>query len=262
MRIATWNVNSLKVRLEHVCRWLQETKTDVLCLQELKMAHELFPIDALQAIGYGAVWTGQKTYNGVAILYRKETLSNPRDSVINIPSLEDTQQRLVATTLATPVGDVRFVSAYFPNGAEVGCDKYAYKLTWLEHLTAWLKTEMAAHPKLALLGDFNIAPEDRDVWNPKAWEGNILVSPAERAAFQRLLDLGLHDTFRLFEQPEGLFTWWDYRMLGFQKNHGVRIDHILVTDSLKEKVLAAQIDKNPRKWTKPSDHTPFVIFFS
>ena len=259
MKIATWNVNSLKVRLEHVCRWLEATQTDILCLQELKLAHELFPIDALQMIGYDAVWAGQKTYNGVAILYRKETVSNPRETVINIPTLDDIQQRLVATTLTTTTGDIRIISAYFPNGAEVGCDKYAYKLQWLEHLTMWLQGELNRYPQLMLLGDFNIAPDDRDVWNPKAWEGNILVSEPERAAFRRLLDLGLYDSFRLFDQPEGIFTWWDYRMLGFQKNHGVRIDHALVTDALKEKILATCIDKDPRKWVKPSDHTPYCV---
>ncbi len=259
MKIATWNVNSLKVRLEHVLRWLETTQTDVLCLQELKMAHELFPLAAIQAAGYDAVWAGQKTYNGVAILYRQDVFHEARETVINIPTFEDLQQRVVTTTLASPMGDLRIISAYFPNGAEVGCDKYAYKLQWLQHLNRWLKEELTNHPNLLLLGDFNIAPEDRDVWNPKAWEGNILVSPAEREAFRELLALGLHDSFRLFEQPDGLFTWWDYRMLGFQKNHGVRIDHILVTDALKEKILAAQIDKDPRKWTKPSDHTPYVI---
>ena len=259
MKIATWNVNSLKMRLPHVLDWLDLTKTDILCLQELKMTDELFPIEAIEDKGYGALWCGQKTYNGVAILYRKETCGNPKNIVKNIPNFEDEQKRLIAASIPTKTDELRVVCGYFPNGAEVGSDKFAYKLAWLSALTGWLKEELIRHPKLLLLGDFNIAPDDRDVWDPKGWEGNILVSPQEREAFRQLLSLGLSDSFRLFDQPEKRYTWWDYRMLGFQKNHGLRIDHILVSDSLKPQVRAVDIDKAPRKWTKPSDHTPYWI---
>ena len=259
MKLATWNVNSLKMRIGHVCDWLNATQTDILCLQELKLVDELFPNEALNAIGYRAIYQGQKTYNGVAILYREETVGDPTHVVKNIPTFADEQKRLIAGTFPTAIGDLRIVCGYFPNGAEVGSDKFSYKLDWLSHLHDWLKEELIVNPQLALLGDFNIAPDDRDVWNPKAWEGNILVSPEERAAFTSLLSLGLSDSFRLFDQPEKLYTWWDYRMLGFQKNHGLRIDHILVSNVLKATVNQVQIDKTPRKWTKPSDHTPYWI---
>ena len=259
MKLATWNVNSLKVRLPHVLEWLEATKTDLLCLQELKMTDDVFPVDALKDAGYGAIYAGQKTYNGVAILYRQDTVEAPQDIQVNLPDFLDEQKRLIAGTFKTAQGDIRAICGYFPNGAEVGCDKYAYKLAWLAKLQTFVKHELQKHNQLALFGDYNIAPDDRDVWNPKAWEGNILVSPAERGAFQALLNLGLNDSFRLFDQPEGLYTWWDYRMLGFQKNHGLRIDHILVSDALKTKIQSVQIDKTPRKWTKPSDHTPYII---
>ena len=259
MRIATWNVNSLKMRLDHVLKWLSETQTDILCLQELKMVDELFPIEAIRDIGYDACWLGQKTYNGVAILFKKEACKEPKGIIKNIPGFEDEQKRLIAAEFSTAAGNLRIVCGYFPNGSEVGSEKFAYKLQWLSALTAWLKGELSMHPQLALLGDFNIAPDDRDVWDPKGWEGNILVSPQERQAFSNLLNLGLWDSFRLFDQPEKRYTWWDYRMLGFQKNHGLRIDHILVSEALKAKIKAVDIDKMPRKWTKPSDHTPYWI---
>lgn len=259
MKLATWNVNSLKVRLPHVLQWLQSTNTDLLCLQELKLTDEVFPVEALKEIGYSAIFSGQKTYNGVAILYRQETVEAPSDIQINLPNFEDEQKRLIAGTFNGLQGPIRVICGYFPNGAEVGCEKYAYKLAWLAKLHSFVADELQRFPQLALFGDYNIAPDDRDVWNPKAWEGNILVSPAERGAFQALLNLGLSDSFRLFDQPEGLYTWWDYRMLGFQKNHGLRIDHILVSDALKTKILRTEIDRTPRKWTKPSDHTPYLI---
>ena len=259
MKLATWNVNSLKVRLPHVLQWLETTKTDLLCLQELKMTDDVFPIDALNDAGYDAIFAGQKTYNGVAILYRQDTVEAPQDIQVNLPDFLDEQKRLIAGTFKTSQGNIRTICGYFPNGSEVGCDKYAYKLAWLAKLQTFVKDELQKHNQLALFGDYNIAPDDRDVWSPKAWEGNILVSPAERGAFQALLNLGLSDSFRLFDQPEGLYTWWDYRMLGFQKNHGLRIDHILVSDALKTKIQSVQIDKTPRKWTKPSDHTPYLI---
>lgn len=259
MRIATWNVNSLKMRLGHVIDWLNQTQTDILCLQELKMGDELFPIEAIRDIGYDGIWYGQKTYNGVAILFKKDTCGEPREIVKNIPGFEDEQKRLIAAHLPTTAGDMRVICGYFPNGSEVGSEKFAYKLQWLSALTDWLEDELSNHQQLALLGDFNIAPDDRDVWDPKGWEGNILVSPQERQAFSNLLQLGLWDSFRLFDQPEKRYTWWDYRMLGFQKNHGLRIDHILVSDALKAKIKAVDIDKAPRKWAKPSDHTPYWI---
>lgn len=261
MRIATWNVNSLKMRLPHVLDWLKQSGTDILCLQELKMTDDLFPIEALKQEGFEAVWSGQKTYNGVAIVYRRDKFSAPIDVQKNIPDFPDEQKRLIAATFKDGAETLRIVCGYFPNGAEVGSEKFAYKLAWLDSLTQWLKTELTRYPQLALLGDFNIAPDDRDVWDPKGWEGNILVSPEERRAFQNLLSLGLADSFRLFDQPEKRYTWWDYRMLGFQKNHGLRIDHILVSDALKNKIKSVDIDKVPRKWTKPSDHTPYWIEF-
>ena len=259
MKIATWNVNSLKMRLPHVLDWLDQSKTDILCLQELKMTDDLFPIQALEDNGYGAVWSGQKTYNGVAIVYRKDKLGEPESIQKNIPTFPDEQKRLIACTFKTESGDIRIVCGYFPNGSEVGSDKFTYKLAWLAALNHWLNNQLSEYSQLALLGDFNIAPDDRDVWDPKGWEGNILVSPQERQAFNNLLSLGLSDSFRLFDQPEKRYTWWDYRMLAFQKNHGLRIDHILVSNALKSKVKAAYIDKAPRKWPKPSDHTPYWI---
>ena len=261
MRIATWNVNSLKMRLPHVLDWLKQSGTDILCLQELKMTDDLFPIEALKQEGFEAVWSGQKTYNGVAIVYRRDKFSAPIDVQKNIPDFPDEQKRLIAATFKDGAETLRIVCGYFPNGAEVGSEKFDYKLAWLDSLADWLKIELTRYPQLALLGDFNIAPDDRDVWDPKGWEGNILVSPQERKAFQNLLALGLSDSFRLFDQPEKRYTWWDYRMLGFQKNHGLRIDHILVSDALKNKIKSVDIDKAPRKWTKPSDHTPYWIEF-
>lgn len=259
MKIATWNVNSLKMRLPHVLDWLNQSQTDILCLQELKMTDDLFPIQALEDNGFGAVWSGQKTYNGVAIVYRKDKLGEPESIQKNIPIFPDEQKRLIASTFKTESGSLRIVCGYFPNGSEVGSEKFAYKLAWLKALNQWLKSQLQEYTQLALLGDFNIAPDDRDVWDPKGWEGNILVSPQERQAFNNLLSLGLSDSFRLFEQPEKRYTWWDYRMLGFQKNHGLRIDHILVSYALKPKVKLVDIDKEPRKWPKPSDHTPYWI---
>lgn len=248
MKIAAWNVNSLKVRLPHLLDWLAEAKPDVVCLQELKLEDSNFPRAEIEAAGYQVAFSGQKTYNGVALLARLPIT----DVVCGNPLFPDEQKRLISGT----VGDTRIVCAYMPNGQAVGSDKYDYKLRWLDALANWLTTEIATWPKLALCGDFNIAPDDRDVHDPKAWAGNILCSPAERAAFRRLLDLGLHDSFRLFEQPEKTFSWWDYRMLGFQKNLGLRIDHVLLTQPLADQCSAAGIDRAPRKRERPSDHAP------
>jgi exodeoxyribonuclease-3 len=248
MKLATWNVNSLKVRLPHLLEWLAANPVEVVCLQETKQQDADFPHAELQAAGYHSVFSGQKTYNGVAILSR-EPIS---DVQYGIPDFEDEQKRVIAAT----VGGIRVVCVYIPNGQEVGSDKYQYKLKWLGALTAWLKVELARHPKLALLGDYNIAPEDRDVYDPVAWKGNVLVSDPERAAFQGMLQLGLVDTFRMFEQEEKSYSWWDYRMMAFRRNMGLRIDHILVSSGLQCK--GCHIDKAPRKLERPSDHTPVV----
>jgi exodeoxyribonuclease-3 len=251
MKFATWNVNSLNVRLQHVLDWLQSNQPDVLCLQETKQEDHKFPYADLQTIGYQAIHIGQKTYNGVAIISRHAMT----DIQHNIPQFADDQQRVIAATIAGK----RVVCAYIPNGQAVDSDKYQYKLRWLTALNGWLKNELSLHPNLLLLGDYNIAPEDRDCHDPKAWEGQVLVSPKERAHFQDLLALGLHDSFRLFEQAEKQFSWWDYRMMGFRRNFGMRIDHILVSEPLKQKCSSCIIDKAPRKLERPSDHTPVVL---
>lgn len=251
MKLATWNVNSLNVRLPHVLDWLHDNPIDVLCLQETKQEDSKFPYDALKAVGYDAIHIGQKTYNGVAIISRHPLSEVQR----NIPNFDDDQQRVIAAT----INGIRVICAYIPNGQAVDSDKYQYKMRWLNALTNWLKTELVAHPKLILLGDYNIAPEDRDCHDPAAWVGHVLVSPAEREAFQSLVNLGLHDSFRLFEQDEKSFSWWDYRMMGFRRNFGMRIDHILVSDALKSACIAATIDKAPRKLERPSDHTPVLL---
>lgn len=251
MKFATWNVNSLNVRLPHVLDWLRDNQPDVLCLQETKQEDSKFPYDALLEAGYESAHIGQKTYNGVAILSRHPIMDIQR----NIPNFEDDQQRILAAT----INGIRVVCAYVPNGQAVDSDKYQYKIRWLDALNVWLKTELISHPKLMLLGDYNIAPEDRDCHDPAAWIGQVLVSPAERLAFQNLLKLGLHDSFRLFDQAEKSFSWWDYRMMGFRRNFGMRIDHILVSDLLKPRCLSAYIDKFPRKLERPSDHTPVVL---
>ncbi len=248
MKIASWNVNSLKVRLPHLLDWLAEQQPDVLCLQELKLEDHNFPRSEIEAAGYQVAFFGQKTYNGVALLSRQPI----SDVTFGNPHFPDEQKRLIAGT----VGDTRVICAYMPNGQAVGSDKFEYKLRWLDALAVWVAEELAAHPKLALGGDYNIAPDDRDVHNPQAWAGMILCSAPERAAFQRLLDIGLKDSFRLFEQPEKTYSWWDYRMLGFQKNQGLRIDHVLLSQALSEKCTAAGIDRAPRKLERPSDHAP------
>ncbi|MEO7344082.1 MAG: exodeoxyribonuclease III [Methylotenera sp.] len=251
MILASWNVNSLNVRLPHVLDWLRDNQPDVLCLQETKQEDHKFPYEALKEAGYEAIHIGQRTYNGVAILSR-HPLSNIQR---NIPDFEDHQQRIIAAD----INGIRVICAYIPNGQAVDSDKYQYKLRWLNALTDWLRAELISNPKLILLGDYNIAPEDCDCHDPAAWIGQVLVSPPEREAFQKLLGLGLHDSFRLFEQPEKSFSWWDYRMMGFRRNFGMRIDHILVSDALKIDCKAARIDKMPRKLERPSDHTPVIL---
>lgn len=251
MKIATWNVNSLNVRLPHVLDWLKETQTDVLCLQETKQEDSKFPYAILAEAGYHAVHSGQKTYNGVAILSRQPLA----DVQLGIPDFGDEQKRVITATCEGK----RIVCAYIPNGQNVGSEKYEYKLRWLKALTRWLKEELARHPNLILLGDYNIAPEDRDVHDPQAWQGQVLVSELERDAFRKLLQLGMHDSFRLFEPGGEFFSWWDYRMAAFRRNMGLRIDHILVSTTLLELCKSCMIDKAPRKLERPSDHAPVIL---
>ena len=272
IRIAAWNVNSLKVRLPQVLRWLQDQEQqkqaiDALCLQELKLTDDKYPHQELEAAGYLSLAAGQKTYNGVAIIVRKAALAAIASDVQttflkpirNIPGSSDEQQRILAATISfSGTQPIRLVSAYFPNGQSPDSDKFAYKLDWLNKLQSWLTSELEQSQRLALLGDFNIAPTDEDVHDPKAWEGQNLVSPPERNAFQELLNLGLHDSFRMFAQAPKTYSWWDYRMMGFRRNAGMRIDHILLSEQLKEKCSASIVDKEPRTWEQPSDHAPVI----
>jgi exodeoxyribonuclease-3 len=250
MKLVTWNVNSLKVRLPQVLQWLETNPVDVLCLQETKLTDDKFPQAEIEAAGYQVAFSGQKTYNGVAILSR-HAIENVQK---NNPLFDDPQQRIIAATIL----GMRIVCAYVPNGQALDSEKYPYKLSWLASLQEWIKQEMSQHASLALLGDYNIAPEDRDVYDPAAWEGQNLVSPPERAALQALLNLGLKDSFRMFEQAEKSFSWWDYRQLGFRLNKGVRIDHILLSAQLASRCTSCVIDKTPRKWEQPSDHAPVI----
>ena len=249
-RLATWNVNSLKVRLPHLLDWLAAVRPDAVCLQETKTEDANFPVQALRDAGYAAVFCGQKSYNGVAILSREAA----DDVQYGIPGFADDPKRVIAAT----VSGVRIVCIYAPNGQAVGSDKYAYKLRWYEALAAWLREELPRRPLLAVAGDFNVAPEDRDVHNPKRWEGEVHVSEPERAAFRKLLSLGFADAFRLFEQPEKEFSWWDYRLMAFQRGWGLRIDEILVSPGLAKRCLSCVIDKAPRALERPSDHAPVV----
>ncbi|MGD9945672.1 MAG: exodeoxyribonuclease III [Burkholderiaceae bacterium] len=252
MRIATWNINSLKVRLPHVLDWLQNEPVDVLCLQETKLRDENFPHVALMEAGYDVVFSGQPTYNGVALLTRRDTVGTPVAVQSGNPLFDDEQKRLITAE----VNGLRVVCAYFPNGQSVGSDKYAYKLRWIDALRDWL-AQPCSTPTV-LLGDFNIAPEDRDVHDPAAWEGQVLCSPPERERFAELLALGFVDAFRLFEQPPKTFSWWDYRQLAFRRNAGLRIDHILVPEALAGRVRECHIDRAPRKREQPSDHAPVL----
>ncbi len=253
MKIATWNVNSLKVRLPQVLEWMQAHEPDVLVLQEIKQVTEMFPADAIAAAGYKAIASGQKTYNGVAVIGRSE----PADPVTDFPGFEDPQRRILATT----IDDVRIIDLYVPNGSEVGSEKYAYKLEWLAALHGFLQDEMSRHEKLVVLGDFNIAPKDEDVYDAEKWGEGILCSPDERRALNNILELGLTDVFRRFEQPEKTFSWWDYRAAGFRRNAGLRIDLILTSDAMTEACSGSHVDKEPRAWERPSDHAPVVAEF-
>ncbi len=251
MIIATWNVNSLRVRLEHLLNWLLTAKPDVVALQETKLIDADFPVAEITAAGYQVVFSGQKTYNGVALLSRFPI----SDVVTTVPNLEDPQRRILAAT----INNVRIINLYVPNGSSVGSDKYIYKLDWLEKLTAFIQQQLTQHPQLVVLGDFNIAPEDRDVHDPKAWEGNVLVSEQERSALNTLMAHGLQDAFRLFEPAAGHYSWWDYRAAAFRRNMGLRIDHILLSTALAVQCKECIIDKTPRGWERPSDHVPVMV---
>ncbi|HET8899641.1 MAG TPA: exodeoxyribonuclease III [Rhodanobacteraceae bacterium] len=256
MKIASWNVNSLNVRLPHLLDWLGQAAPDIVALQETKLEDAKFPAEALAAAGYRTVYSGQKTYNGVAILAR-DALPAPADVVTDIPGLDDPQRRI----LAASIGALRVVDLYVVNGKEVGDEKYAYKLHWLERVRAFLAEEIRRHPKLVVLGDFNIAPDERDLHDPVGWGEAILCSPPERAALKAITELGLSDSFRLFEQDGGHYSWWDYRQAAFRRNLGLRIDLILISDALKSAAISASIDRTPRSWERPSDHTPVVLEF-
>jgi exodeoxyribonuclease-3 len=250
MKVATWNVNSLTVRLPHLLDWLERERPDLVGLQETKVEDPNFPAAQLEAAGYHAAFSGQKAYNGVAILSRAPLADARR----GFPGVEDDQARVVSAA----AGDLRVVCAYVPNGQAVGTEKYEYKLKWLRAFAEWLRQELERHPRLVVLGDYNVAPEDRDVHDPLLWQGQVLCSEPERAGFRRLLELGLKDAFRLFEQPEKSFTWWDYRLRAFKRNMGLRIDHILLSPALAAECRSCVIDKAPRALERPSDHAPVV----
>ena len=253
MRFSTWNVNSLRVRIEHLGRWLADNAVDAIALQELKLADEHFPRAEIEALGLHAACYGQKTYNGVAILSRAE----PRDIAMGIPGDNDPQRRVIAAT----IGAVRFVNVYVPNGQAVDSEKYTYKLAWLERLRAYLAAVLEEHEHLLVVGDFNIAPEDRDVHDPAAWEGSVHVSAPEREALARIATLGFSDLFRQFDQPAKSWSWWDYRMNAFRRDHGLRIDLMLASKALASRCTGCHIDRSPRSWERPSDHAPVTAVF-
>lgn len=253
LKVATWNVNSLNVRLPHVLAWCDVARPDILALQETKLTDDRFPVEELLEAGYHSVYAGQKTYNGVAILSREPAA----DAVTDIDGLDDPQRRILAAT----IGDVRIIDLYVVNGSEVGSEKYAYKMHWLEQVTAFVADEIQRFEKVIVLGDFNIAPEDRDVHDPGSWHEKILCSTPERDALQKILDLGLSDTFRQFEQEENTWSWWDYRMNAFRRNMGLRIDLVLASEALSKVCSAAYIDKEPRRQERPSDHAPAIAEF-
>ena len=259
MKIATWNVNSLSVRLPQVLDWLAANPTDVLALQELKLTDDKFPAAAFQEAGYQAQWFGQKTYNGVALISKTAAT----DVVKNIPGFEDEMARVIAGTYPDGNGDsLRVIGAYFPNGQAPGSDKFAYKMRWLEALRGWVQSELQQHPRLVLMGDYNITFDDLDVWDPVALKDTIHCTTEEREQLQGLIDLGLSDSMRLFEQPEKNYSWWDYREFAFRRNRGLRIDHILISDALKARASGCVVDKAPRKNERPSDHAPVVLTLS
>ena len=254
MKIATWNVNSLKVRLPHVLDWLVSAQPDVLCLQETKLTDENFPADDIRAAGYAVTFSGQKTYNGVATISKLPAA----DITTDVPGLDDPQRRILGTT----IDGIRILNLYVVNGQEVGSEKYAHKLHWLVKVTDYIATQLQEHERFVVLGDFNIAPADADVYDPEAWHERILCSTSEREALAKMLGLGLSDVFRQFKQEESSFSWWDYRAAAFRRNMGLRIDLILASQTLADNCTACYIDKEPRKLERPSDHTPVVAKFS
>jgi len=254
VRIASWNVNSLNVRLNHVTAWCQQQQPAILALQETKLADERFPVASIEEAGYHVAYSGQKTYNGVAVLSREQ----PCDIVTDIPGTDDPARRVLAAT----VGSLRLINLYVPNGKAVGTAKYDYKLGWLASLRDWLRDELAEHDRIAVVGDFNIAPEDRDVHDPEEWHEGILCSTPERDAFQALCQLGFSDSFRAFEHPEATFSWWDYRTNNFKRNRGLRIDLILTSPALTPALTTSYVDPEPRRWERPSDHAPVVAELS
>jgi exodeoxyribonuclease-3 len=253
MKIATWNVNSLKVRLPQVLDWLATSQADILCLQETKTTDENFPADEIAAAGYHVVFSGQKTYNGVAIISKEAAV----DIITDVSGLDDPQRRILGAT----VGGIRILNLYVVNGQEVGSEKYAHKLHWLDRVTDHISEQLQQHERFVVLGDFNIAPDDRDVYDPEAWHERILCSTPEREALQAILDLGLADTFRLFDQEEQSYSWWDYRAAGFRRNRGLRIDLLLASKALADNCRTCSIDKEPRRLERPSDHTPVMAEF-
>jgi exodeoxyribonuclease III len=254
MKLATWNVNSLNVRLPHVEQWCAQAQPDVLGIQETKMEDAKFPRAAIEALGYEVAFSGQKTYNGVALLAKQPV----RDVVTDVPGLDDPQRRILIAT----VGEIRIANLYVVNGQAVGSEKYAYKLDWLDKVTRFLESELRNDPRLIVMGDFNIAPDDRDVYDPAAWHEQILCSTPERDALRRLFDLGLRDSFREFDEGAGKFSWWDYRQAGFRRDLGLRIDLVLASAPLMARATAASIDREPRTWERPSDHTPALLELS
>lgn len=257
MKIASWNVNSLRVRLPHVLDWLAEHQPDILGLQETKTIDENFPTADIEAAGYYVAFAGQKTYNGIAVISKQPVT----DSRTDLPGLDDPQRRVLGCTIPSEKGDIRFLNLYVPNGSEVGSEKYQYKLGWLNALEKHVETQLKEYENFVMVGDFNIAPDDRDLYDPEGWKDKILVSPPERAALQRLLDMGLSDTFRLFEQEEKIYSWWDYRAAGFRRNLGMRIDLVLSSATMTKRCAASYVDKEPRKLERPSDHAPVVAVF-
>jgi exodeoxyribonuclease-3 len=253
MKVASWNVNSIRVRLDQVLEWLNAEQPDVLGLQEIKMQNQDFPTAAFEELGYKCEVNGQKTYNGVALLSKTAA----HELHVDLPDFEDEQKRVIAGTY----NGTRVINLYVPNGQAVGSEKYAYKLGWLEALETWLQQELVDHKKMVVMGDFNIAPDDRDVHDPVEWKDKILCSEAERAALARLVDLGMEDSFRLFDQPDNAFSWWDYRAAGFRRNRGLRIDLLLVSRAVAESCKRSKIDIEPRALERPSDHAPVWVEF-
>lgn len=254
MKLASWNVNSLKIRLDQVLAWMDASQVDILALQETKVVDEQFPVEAFTSKGLSVVFSGQKTYNGTAIISRMPM----NEIVMDIPLMNDPQRRILAAT----IGSLRLINLYVPNGAEVGSDKYQYKLAWLNTVNTFIKEQLRCYPKLAVVGDFNIAPEDRDVHAPEEWRGCVLVSELERQAFAKFIDLGLNDSFRTLHPENQIYSWWDYRAAGFRRNRGLRIDHILLSKPLMSACTEAGVDVEPRRSDRPSDHAPIYVLLN